>query len=413
MFSLYSERRIVLGSMLYMLLCLLHPWDIPGLGGVSGTELAILCVLFLSLPIVLSGKVVIYKAELLFLWVFFAFQLAVLLSFFNSDADVEFGLSLLFKNTLFFIVFILTVNVFGRYDLCFLLKDNSAKVLILFFIVVSILGYLNGADHKLLILYVNDLKFSALQYGYYNKLFGGESIEDGIVTSAYRHGVMYLVFAFFVVYKVEKLKGKAFYKYDFSDFLILFLMFITLSRQVLVCYVLLLFMVVLKSSRRMQMIIASLSLVLLLFFIYDALSLNENLSDKLITDVQDNSRIEHYLLALEQGADNPLLGVGLGQYVVDAYAHNLFVHSYHQGGVVMLLFSLPIYVYVLSLFLKECLRYILKSSKPSWSALLALSLLSLPLMKMTLGVSGAMDFSSWVGLALFYSVKRYEMSNVS
>lgn len=117
--------------------------------------------------------------------------------------------------------------------------------------------------------------------------------------------------------------------------------------------------------------------------------------DSRLFELSDTSRMQQYEHVVSLIADKPILGYGYGAKTKgDVYVHNFILASFFMNGVLGLVVSLGIYLFLCF----EYMRWVIRRSDNVFSALLII-----PVIGLTIGstVEGMLTITGWIAVALY------------
>lgn len=205
----------------------------------------------------------------------------------------------------------------------------------------------------------------SLQYALFKRVFS--SIEEDAGSNA-RHTMAYIVFilgasiAVWRVFNGDKNGGsKGISVEEVTAIVVIF--FVAMSRKVVLALVVFYFILwlhgAIKSSLNKKRVLLAFIGLAALFSIVPFIDVGDaGITDvvyqKYARDVTENPRLEQYRLSLSEvssaGWSGVLLGHGLGVLSGEGFfAHNIFVHSLHQGGFVALILAMVMFFIIISI----------------------------------------------------------------
>jgi len=386
----------------------LHVWVLFDVGFVfTGTELSLLVAGLLFLVNFKSG---ISKSFLQFILFYLLLQLLNIVSILFSDSadNLNHSFALVFKNIVYLV---LPVGIYMgmKHSKPIVYRNLFIVFLCAFVLAVFYYGIQRSVDFSLFLSFFLGGSFSEVQYGVFHKLFADYRLVryESASASAFRHGILYLVLCTFLISKFYSVDSHRVLRLDHRDLIIMLLSILFLSRQVLVCtffYYLLLILFYQKNIYFRAMFIAFIVAVIIFFVSGFNVTINENVYEKLIYDVLNNPRLIDFSIALSDFSDRVAIGVGYGVTLPSgSYAHNLVINQLHQTGILGGVLAIFLVVHLISV----CFNSIFLFIKYYYSAHLILAcLVSIPILKMLVGVAGNLDFASWFAIGIVFFIKE-------
>ena len=255
-----------------------------------------------------------------------------------------------------------------------------------------------------------------LQFLLFRKIYEGNGGE----TSAARHTLMYVMFLLAAFLRCARLlneRTRKPFSFDLLELSMLVLVvFVGVSRKVTLT-VLIFYLIALSleyrhlgravSDRYRIWLIAgatTASVSIIIALVNIPATVMASLQDRYIVDVLTNSRIYQFNLILVETFDNldtALAGHGLGPLVSNGhYAHNLVLFFLHQGGVIMALLALWLFLYVTGLALNQMRFKKHIEQREVWWGLASVACLLILLTRFGVGNKGELAIIGIVAAAL-------------